>query len=885
MFGRILAGSGEEGARDRMRKPCYADYWGKASQGNENRPQDYHLLPYHCLDAAFVAHLWWDRSKRVRDMVQACLQTTYSLNQIKAWLLFFIALHDLGKWDLRFQLKSPETWKTLHPDWDFESFCIETNLSIRKYNHGQMGFEIFCSEMSEMSQEVDSWYTWISAVTGHHGTLPGWTDSYTSPQADSDWIHQDSLARESWLRKLEELVLTKERLSLKLAPPDITPEGRGIIAGLCSISDWIASQEILFPYVAEYLEPEAYWGLLKKRLHNKDIIDECGLQKESAQYGGVEDLLQPGFAPRQIQCIISQLPAEPGLTIVEAPTGCGKTEAGIAYAWKLLSAQKAESIVFALPTQATANAMFDRVLSFAEQLFPAGGGNFVLAHGKSMKNHQFQQLCERGQHTNSLQGQEDGKTQCSAWLASSKKRVFLGQVGICTIDQILISVLPVRHNFVRMFGLGRSILVVDEVHAYDAYMYTLLEEVLARHAAVGGSAILLSATLPSLQKKKLIAAWGGKSLSMLSDYPLITQVTRDMEAKTFILSPDQLPPRRKVQVRLHEMKQETELPNLLDAAIAAARSGARVGLIFNTVDVAQNVALKLRAQTKIPVDLFHSRFMFADRQKREMEVMSNYGPLADRSRGRILVATQVVEQSLDLDFDWLITELCPVDLLFQRIGRMHRHLLVCRPDGFETPWVDVLIPGEQDYGVSGFIYGDTRVLWRTEKLLEQCGGEILFPEAFRSWVEKVYQSNVWGDEPPEIQKAHEKFGEEQESRKYNAKKLINAYMNPLSDTDERVAKLTRDGEMQLSVLLQKENGELLISGSAILAQSEESIDDACVPVPGTKTWRGSLPAINLELGIHTLRMRSTDPETWEAVNAQRSKITYNQYIGLRRESV
>ncbi|MHC1759490.1 MAG: CRISPR-associated helicase/endonuclease Cas3 [Negativicutes bacterium] len=865
-------------------RPVYSKYWGKASRVIGSADKSFHLLPYHCLDAAFVAHTWWESSARVRDMVQTCIQSSLPTNQIKAWLLFFVALHDLGKWDLRFQLKSPETWKILHQNWNFDDFCIETNSSIHNYDHGKMGYEIFCRDMNDMAQDNESWYAWISAVTGHHGTLPVWTDAYISPQADTAWIDMDIRARRSWIKELEKMFLMPSGLNLELVPPEIGGEGQSIIAGICSISDWIASQEFLFPYESEYMEPAMYWNKLLVRLQDTDIFGDSGMQKKSANYGGVEALLHSGNQPRQVQCVVSQLPAETGLTIIEAPTGCGKTEAGIAYAWKLLAEGKAESIVFALPTQATANAMFERVLSFAEQLFPIGGSNFVLAHGKSLKNHQFQQLCEIGRADNS-QGNEDGKVQCAAWLASSKKRVFLGQVGICTIDQILISVLPVRHSFVRMFGLGRSVLVVDEVHAYDAYMYTLLEEVLARHAAVGGSAILLSATLPSLQKKKLIAAWGGKSFSMQSDYPLITQVTRDMEAKMFILSPDQLPPRRTVQVRLHDTKQETELQNLLDSAIGAAQRGALVGLIFNTVDAAQNVALKLRAQTKIPVDLFHSRFMFADRQKREMEVMSNYGPLADRSRGRILVATQVVEQSLDLDFDWLITELCPVDLLFQRIGRMHRHLLVCRPDGFETPWVDVLIPGEQDYGVSGFIYGDTRVLWRTEKLLEQCGGEILFPEAFRSWVEKVYQSNVWGDEPPEIQKAHEKFGEEQESRKYNAKKLINAYMNPLSDTDERVAKLTRDGEMQLSVLLQKENGELLISGSAILAQSEESIDDACVPVPGTKTWRGSLPAINLELGIHTLRMRSTDPETWEAVNAQRSKITYNQYIGLRRESV
>ena len=862
-------------------QPVYSTYWGKTARGEEVVAKTFHLLPYHCLDAAFVAHVWWEGSTRVRDMVRACMNSPLSMDQIKAWLLLFVALHDLGKWDLRFQLKSSDTWQTLHPDWDFDEFCAEDPMSIKKYDHGKMGYGIFCDEMDDTTQD-DNWFPWVSAVTGHHGTLPDGQTEYIRPQAETDWVNNDRQARFLWAKKLEELFLVPNGLSMGSSPPKLEPEGRSIIAGLCSISDWIASQELLFPYESEYMEPAIYWLKLQLRFHDVDIIGDCGVQKKSAAFGGVEALLDAGFQPRQVQCVVSQLPTETGLTIIEAPTGCGKTEAGIAYAWKLLAAKKAESIVFALPTQATANAMFERVLSFAEQLFPIGGSNFVLAHGKSLKNHQFQRLCERGREVSS-QGNEDGKAQCAAWLASSKKRVFLGQVGICTIDQILISVLPVRHSFVRMFGLGRSILVVDEVHAYDAYMYTLLEEVLARQAAVGGSAILLSATLPSFQKKKLIAAWGGTSVLISNDYPLITQVTRrEMEAKTFLLSPDQLPPHRTVKVQLHDMEKETQLQSIFDAVITAAQEGALVGLIFNTVDAAQNAALKLRAQTKLRVDLFHSRYTFSDRQHCELAVMRNYGPKADRSQGRILVATQVVEQSLDLDFDWLLTELCPADLLFQRIGRMHRHFLPRRPNGFETPRVDVLIPSEQDYGLSGFIYGDTRVLWRTQKLLEQCNGEILFPEAFRSWVEKVYQSAVWGEEPSEIQKVHEKFIIEQEARKYNAQKLIEAYMNPVSDTDDRVARLTRDGDMQLTVLLQKENGELLSSEENFSQLGEEAIDNACVSVP--KTWRGSLPIANNEF-MHVLRVRPINQETWEAVNSQRGKITYNQNIGLRREPV
>lgn len=861
---------------------AYSTYWGKTLRGEGLMSASYHLLPYHCLDAAFVTYRWWDCSKRVRDMVTCCIVPTYSPEQLRAWLLFYVALHDLGKWDIRFQLKAGETWEHMNNDWNYSEHSIETKSSIQNYDHGKMGFGVFCREMYELAEECEHWYTWMSAVTGHHGTLPDGSVDYYPPQVDERWATKDSVARKEWVAAIEKLFLKPYNLSVNSPPPDLSPEGRSIVAGLCSIADWIASQESIFSFRSEIMEIEEYWKELQEKLGNSDIIGNCGISKEFVSYGGVAALLPKEHEPRQVQCLVSKLSTDNGLTIVEAPTGSGKTEAGIALAWKILAAGKAESIVFALPTQATANAMFDRVLAFAEQLFLNGGGNYVLAHGKSLKNHQFQQLCAIGRNGSAI-GREDGKTQCAEWLSSSKKRVFLGQVGICTIDQILISVLPVRHSFVRMFGLGRSVLLVDEVHAYDAYMYTLLGEVLERHASVGGSAILLSATLPSRQKEKLIKAWGGSLPWAINTYPLVTQVARNCDATSYELPPDQLPAKRVVKVQLHKGIQEEPLEKLFERVIAVAQKGARIGLIFNTVDAAQKVAMALRCKTELPVDLFHSRYMFCDRQQIEIEILKNFGPGADRKKGRILVATQVVEQSLDLDFDWMITELCPIDLLFQRIGRLHRHFILHRPSGFEFPQVDVLVPEEANFGVTGLIYGNLQILWRTQKMLEQCGETIIFPEAFRNWVETVYQEQSWGEEPVEILKAHEKFLEAQAAREYKAKQLIEQYMNPLADTDEHVAALTRDGEMQVSVLLQHENGGLLSGETGQTGLNSDAVDEAVVSVPGTKSWRSSLPAMDHHLGMHVLRMKLLNEGTWEAVNAMRQKITYSRYSGLRRE--
>ena len=221
-----------------------------------------------------------------------------------------------------------------------------------------------------------------------------------------------------------------------------------------------------------------------------------------------------------MQLLAEALPKRRSLTIIEAPTGTGKTEAALTYAWKLVSAGLADSIIFALPTQATANAMFERLEKMAGVVF-ADSPNLLLAHGFAQFNEKFTELKKRSRPADGEE--QDGWVKCSEWLSESRKRVFLGQIGVCTIDQVLISVLPVRHRFVRSFGVGRSVLIVDEVHAYDAYMYGLLEEVLRQQRASGSSAILLSATLPEAQKQKLFSAWGAESEEeKFAPYPLIS---------------------------------------------------------------------------------------------------------------------------------------------------------------------------------------------------------------------------------------------------------------------------------------------------------------------------------------------------------------------------
>lgn len=803
----------------------YYQYWGKA----EKESGGYHLLPYHCLDVAAVVAVWWSASPTVRRSF--CSDAKTSEAQTRGWLLFFSALHDYGKFDLRFQRKVPAIWKSLHPLAGCE-LPLPTQFDCLSYRHGENGLSWFKQDFTallEYEVQPDAffideceppqwpfWKPWIEAVTGHHGHIKNAefvAEAALPSICDSRFGEFDRTTRHEWLKMLENLFLRPVGLSCSDCPP---PPSQ-LLAGLCSVADWLASRcdEINFSF---HHSPEKLEEYFERKVAEdaRRVFDFSGIEGNVRIYGGVQSLLPASVIPRPLQSKIDDLPIEPGLTIIEAPTGSGKTEAALAYAWRLLASGLADSLVFALPTQATANAMLGRLERLANKLFDESP-NLLLAHGSARFNKQFTQLKCKGVEDD---GEPDGWVQCGSWLAESRKRVFLGQIGVCTIDQVLISVLPVKHRFVRGFGVGRSVLIVDEVHAYDAYMYCLLEEVLRQQCAAGASAILLSATLPALQKHQLCKAWqtgfegGGNGIS---SYPLITWAGA-RESTSVDLKPEEQPPLSEVKVECLRAEKMEPGGDLLERIVAAAESGAQVAFICNLVNDAQRIACALREMSTAPVDLFHSRYRFKDRQAIEGEIINRFGPEGSRRQGRILVATQVVEQSLDVDFDWLVTQLCPIDLLFQRMGRLHRHKRDVRPDGFGEPLCTILLPLDGNYGYTGKIYANTRVLWRTEQRLTTAReGKIVFPSAYREWIESVYQGEPWMEEPEEITQAHEKFCDELSVSRYKALQQISSAVNPFADSDESVTALTRDGEMSLTIIpyVDSPNGPQLLDGELV----------------------------------------------------------------------
>lgn len=730
------------------RQDLISHYWGKADE-NYVGAYSWHSLGNHSLDVVAVAASWWDVCAPLRgNMLVAFAQVASKQErQLRAWVLFFVALHDLGKFDIRFQLKSPATtaaaWKPLQQ----KDHALAAG-AIKSFDHGHAGIAWAHREYKTWLGRDDfdhaiweRWQPWLSSVTGHHGDFHDASMQGLALDTDEVIIAHDQSARHAFVVALSHLFLEPAELSLDDLPPPCLPTARSLLGGYCAVCDWVGSNVAEFDYRAPRADMNEYLRERIVQIQSSALLKRFGLVADASPYAGASALLGIGESPRGVQTEIDRLPVTPGLTLIEAPTGSGKTEAALAYAWRLLDAGVADSVVFALPTQATANAMLLRIEAFANTVF--GNANIVLAHGKRQFNEGFQRLAANGGRV-PAQGRVEASVQCAAWLASSRKRVFLGQIGVCTVDQVLLSVLPVRHKFVRAFGINKSVLIVDEVHAYDAYMHGLLGEVLRQQKANGGSAVLLSATLPANARAKLLKAWDA-SESDEAPYPALWHAV-DGGVKLYSVSEDQRPPQREVGTECLKLPGAFPDAAVIARIIAAAESGARVAVVMNLVDDAQRLARLLRDQTEFDVDLFHARYRFVDRQKKETRTLAHYGRAASRQTGRILVATQVVEQSLDLDFDWLLTQICPVDLLFQRMGRLHRHARPNRPAGFELARCTVLSVDGDDYGLHKLIYGNTRVLWRTEQLLHSTKS-ITFPEAYRDWIERVYQRDDWNDEP------------------------------------------------------------------------------------------------------------------------------------------
>lgn len=535
-----------------------------------------------------------------------------------------------------------------------------------------------------------------------------------------------------------------------------------------------------------YATDAAHWRTHYEtaRVRARTAVRESGLLAPTPNASPTFASLFPQLAehaPHPLQQMAGSLPLAPGpqLFILEDLTGGGKTEAALLLAARLMAAGHGSGIFVGLPTQATANAMYARVGEAAPQLFPQEPTSTLLAHGGRELNESFLASIARPAEKAGLPArhargdtEDDNHATCTPWLADSRKKALLAPCGAGTLDQALLGVLPSRHQALRLLGLARSILIADEVHAFDSYTNNLLCRLLTFHAALGGSAILLSATLPRRQRTDFVEAYHlGRTLARTAsrietcnpflpaphgqdeapppvlrctDFPLITHLADVDDLRELPVPPSS----RKLDVNVTLHPSPDTLVKALCAAHAAGGCGAWVR---NTVDDAVEARDMLLA-AGIPegdVLLFHARFAGCDRQRIERQALDLFGKHStpEMRRGKILVATQVIEQSLDIDADLLCCDLAPMELLIQRAGRCHRHAGRQRPAALAAPHVLVLSPlphGEVDahwyarlFPRARHVYGDTPVLWRTAMLLHHYGA-LRLPEHARLFVEGAY---------------------------------------------------------------------------------------------------------------------------------------------------
>jgi CRISPR-associated endonuclease/helicase Cas3 len=392
------------------------------------------------------------------------------------------------------------------------------------------------------------------------------------------------------------------------------------------------------------------------------------------------------------------------LVIVEAPTGEGKTEAALYLADRWLQAEGQRGTYVAMPTQATSNQMLGRFREFLERRYAGGQVELLLLHGNAALSADMDEL--RLAAVNQDDDGEKSTVVAHSWFVANKKRSLLAPFAVGTIDQALLSILQTRHFFVRLFGLSHKTVIFDEVHAYDTYMSTLFQHLLRWLARMGTNVILLSATLPSTTRADLIEAYTGRACDVEPVYPGIFWATRTAEdSVSFEASATAARTLALEWIERAEAAVVEKVREFVDP-------GGCVAVICNTVGRAQGLYEALRAAQLVPDEdliLFHARFPFSSRKVIEENVLARFDKAgASRPERAVVVATQVIEQSLDLDFDAMISDLAPVDLLLQRAGRLHRHHRPARPEHLARPTLTLTRPATQDgapqWHNDGYVY-------------------------------------------------------------------------------------------------------------------------------------------------------------------------------------
>ena len=713
-------------------------------------------LHTHMKDAAETAKLLWKHwlPHGLKELLRN------SVPDAERLLIFLAAAHDLGKAIPVFQIirrsASPVFDRVRQHVLDC-GFTTGTIVGKSSIPHALASYAILVRHGVPRELAV--------IPGGHHGVPPSYTDLVEKVRSPGTYKNHTGFTDAAWIGVQDELY----RYALKLAGLDDLPPSRpdiaaqAILTGLVIMADWIASGNELFPLVA--LDAFSAGELSARSDRARTAWDVLNLPPRLELLTGEEyaafDMYGERFegitTPRPVQSAVLAAALEinrPGIFIIEAPMGEGKTEAALVAAEIFAAGTGHGGLYFALPTQATSDGIFRRIAAWAGKIdYSCAPRSIQLAHGKSRFNEDYQGIRLAAPNVG-----EDGDENLvvHAWFEGRKKNL-LADFVVGTVDHLLMGALQQKHLALRHLGLAGKVVVIDECHAYDAYMNRYLHKILAWLGTYKTPVIILSATLPAGSRAKLVEAYLNKeaengnpaSWTTADAYPLITY-SDGGEVKQLSPAPDE----RRTDIRIAR-PDDDRIGEILAERLSG---GGCAGVVANTVGRARKIARELAQRFgEETVVLLHSRFLSSERVRKETDLRAMLGRDGSRRPEKLIaVGTQVLEQSLDVDFDILVTDICPMDLLLQRMGRLHRHERA-RPEKLAA--AQCLVTG---FAGSGFDSGAERVygkylLMNAEHLLPE---RLTLPDDISRLVQSAYAGEGLDIAGEEYRTAKEK----QESR-------------------------------------------------------------------------------------------------------------------------
>lgn len=712
------------------------------------------------------------------------------------------ALHDVGKITVGFQAKCPAWLASVElPPYAVGEFVLSVT------DHAFVS-QAFLQKLPSAT----AWGRWAVAVGSHHGRIKGRAVRLNNGnhwEALTDW------AEAHRLQLMAELQSVFGPLPTAQPNPDLVD--LWLLAGLITVADWIGSNETWFA-PSEGLPLAGAHAQARAALHQ--IGWPGGKLRQTSFAAAFGSGTVAEFRPNGVQEAVASASRQPGVIVVEGPMGCGKTEAALFAAQQLIAGGHHQGIYFALPTQVTSNRIHRRIERFLRNTL-ADDAPLRLAHGNAWLEADFiQKLTPSFTRWEDKDGEkpEDHVREARSWFASAKQAL-LAPYGVGTIDQALQAVVAVKHFFVRRFALAGKVVILDEIHSYDIYTGTLITALIRELVNLRCSVIILSATLTAERRRELLAAADIKEADAPSAYPLITSGTSGNPTLS-VVAPE-WPSRPPIALR------PAVIPEIevVEELIRRAEAGQHVLWIRNTVVEAQDSYRAIAAGQReglTRIALLHSRFPFAGRQHLEavwlrrlgIDLLKRWQRRFDpdksgrtpKHKGSILIATQVVEQSVDIDLDFIVSDLAPTDMLLQRVGRLWRHERPHRqataPEFWirfpELPTTDAARELTKGLGRSARVYAPyvllrTMEVWRTKT-------ELCLPADIRPLLEATYAEPA-AQEPQAWLELHAQLETEKRQLTANAEAATRVLGNPMLDDKEEILTRRKGAPTKPVVLL------------------------------------------------------------------------------------